>query len=60
LAQTGAVAGGATALAGSVALILTAIATDLGMVIDSRKVCEKYAGLGALFGVCYAFGEQLL
>ncbi len=59
LVGEGELAGGAGALGGSIALIIGAIAKDLGRDIDHWAFATKGAALGALFGVTWGLAERL-
>jgi hypothetical protein len=59
LAQTGAIAGGATAWGASLGLIAGAIAVDAGFEIDRWALATKGGTLGALFGVSFGVWELI-
>jgi hypothetical protein len=59
LAQTGAVAGGATAWGASLGLIAGALAVDAGFEVDRWALATKGGTLGALFGVAFVLWELL-
>ena len=56
--RAGAIAAGCMAIGGSVALVVGAIARDLGTAVDQWVLATKGASLGALFGTVYALAER--
>lgn len=59
LAQSGAIAGGATAWGASLGLILATVAADLGLMANRDRLVTQGGALGAVFGLTVAVAEAL-
>jgi hypothetical protein len=59
LVHEGELAGGAAALGGSLALVVGAIAKDLGIDVDHWDLAVRGATLGALFGIVWGLAERV-